>query len=74
MPLQSEEPAEPDPMILLVGRDRRGRWTVQENHGLLGGAFISRDAALHFARAERLALPGCIIAMADNPMDEIVVH
>lgn len=39
--------------VLLVGQDRAGRWVVQETDGFVGGLFVNRDAALHFARAER---------------------
>ena len=65
---------DPDPSILMVGHDRRGRWIVQENHGLLGGAFISLDAAMHYARAERMALPGATIAFAVEPLADAVFH
>jgi len=60
--------ATPNPHILLVGQDRRGRWMVQENHGLIEGLFISRDAALHFARLERHAFPGATVELASEPL------
>ena len=56
------------PHILLVGQDRRGRWMVQENHGLIEGLFISRDAALHFARLERHAFPGGTVELTSEPL------
>jgi len=66
-------PAEPGatpnlPHILMVGQDRRGRWMVQENHGLIEGLFISRDAALHFARLERHAFPGATVELTSEPL------
>ncbi len=54
--------------ILLVGQDRRGRWMVQENHGLIEGLFISRDAAVHFANCERHAFPGARVEIAAAPL------
>ena len=63
-------PAEPGatPHILQVGQDRRGRWMVQENHGLIEGLFIPRDAALHFARLERHAFPGATVELTSEPL------
>lgn len=56
------------PHILQVGQDRLGRWMVQENHGLIEGVFISRDAALHFARLERHAFPGATVELVNAPL------
>jgi hypothetical protein len=41
-----------DPLHFVVGQDRRGNWVVTETHGLYGGIFCSRDAALRFAKFE----------------------
>jgi hypothetical protein len=54
--------------ILRVGQDGRGRWMVQENHGLIEGLFVSREAALHFARLERHAFPGARVELAAGPL------
>ena len=35
-----------------VGRDRLGRWVVEDDRGLRGGLFISRAEALKFALFE----------------------
>lgn len=43
--------------ILWVGQDAAGHWLVQENHGLMEGRFVSRDAAWRFARAELRGYP-----------------
>jgi hypothetical protein len=46
-----------DPLHFVVGQDRSGNWIVTETHGLYGGIFCSKDAALRFAKfeaAERL--------------------
>lgn len=42
----------------LVGRDEAGRWLALEDHGLAGGIFASKEAALHYAVAETGRRPG----------------
>ncbi|WP_348644610.1 hypothetical protein [Starkeya sp. ORNL1] len=42
----------------LVGRDEAGRWLALEDHGLAGGIFASKEAALHYASAETGRRPG----------------
>ncbi|KRB85582.1 hypothetical protein ASE00_01945 [Sphingomonas sp. Root710] len=61
MPTQYDVGSAP---CLVVGRDRAGHWLVREIHGLLGGIFVSREAALHFARQEGSALPGATIRLS----------
>jgi hypothetical protein len=39
--------------LLLVGRNGRGNWVVQDPRGLCGGFFRDRTEALKFARAEK---------------------
>lgn len=51
----------PDRSIFLVGQDGTGRHCVHETHGLIGGAFISRAQAIHFAQVESQAIPGSIV-------------
>jgi hypothetical protein len=58
--------------ILFVGRDRDGRWVVQENHGLIEGLFVNRAAALHFAHCERHAFPAARIEIATEPLRSIL--
>lgn len=53
---------------LIIGQDVEGHWLVCENHGLMGGIFVSRDAALHFARTECCAFPGATIIFAGQPL------
>jgi hypothetical protein len=36
----------------VVGQDREGHWVVLETHGLGGGLFASREAALRYAVSE----------------------
>ena len=42
----------PEPLSFVLGRDHGGHWIVQETHGLCGGLFASKDAAIHYARSE----------------------
>jgi hypothetical protein len=35
-----------------ISRDRHGHWVAVEAHGLLGGVFVSREAAERFALDE----------------------
>ncbi len=41
-----------DPLHFVVGQDGGGNWIVTEAHGLYGGIFCSKDAALRFAKFE----------------------
>lgn len=50
-----------DHTIILVGQDDRGRWVVEENHGLVEGAFRTKDDAIRFAQAERDQFPDAIV-------------
>ena len=52
--------------VLYVGQDQAGHWLVQENHGLLEGRFISRDAAWRFARDEVHAFHGAVIVFTTD--------
>lgn len=40
----------------LIGRDNRGCWTVRDERNLVGGTFVSQDAAIRFARQESVNL------------------
>jgi hypothetical protein len=55
-------------VTLLVGQDAHGHWLVQERDGPLEGSFVSRDAALQFARWERHAFPSARIELAADPL------
>ena len=44
----------------LVGPDAAGHWLAVETHGSGGGFFVTRDAALHFARGETQRRPGAV--------------
>jgi hypothetical protein len=36
----------------MVGQDHSGNWVVQDQDGIRGGLFVSRDAAFRFVRSE----------------------
>ncbi|MDP9813237.1 hypothetical protein J2W42_006108 [Rhizobium tibeticum] len=46
-PLQHQDSAR-----FIIGKDRNGSWVVQDRKGLVGGVFISEQAARHFAADE----------------------
>ncbi len=58
----------PDCTIFTIGRGDRGGWVVQENHGLLGGLFVSREEAIHYAQDECRNYPGAIVLMTPQPL------
>lgn len=49
-------------VMLVIGRDVDGSWTVRESAGMLLGRFASAEAADRFARAERREKPVISIA------------
>jgi hypothetical protein len=66
---------DPDPLqafspitTLLVGRDDRGHWLVQEEGGGLEGCFLSQADALRFARWERHAYRRARVALTADPL------
>lgn len=44
----------------LVGQDREGHWLAVERHGLAGGIFATREAALRYATDESRRRPGAV--------------
>ena len=58
----------PEPLCLLLGRDREGRWIIQESHGLFGGLFASKDAAIAYGKFESADRPS-LIRLAAEPID-----
>jgi len=49
-----------------IGRDRRGRWVVQDSNHLCGGLFVSRAAALKFALSESGHRSEAVFIVADR--------
>ncbi|MGY8681999.1 hypothetical protein Q2941_30100 [Bradyrhizobium sp. UFLA05-153] len=38
--------------VVFIGRNRRGQWVAQEQNGLYGGLFVSREQAIKYALFE----------------------
>jgi hypothetical protein len=47
--------------LLLIGRDREGRWVVRDLHGLRGGLFVDRREALKYALFENGNRPQAVV-------------
>lgn len=52
----------------VVGPDGAGHWVAVETHGRGGGIFVSRDAAIGYARAESCHRPGAV-AVTSQPIE-----
>jgi hypothetical protein len=42
----------PDALRFILTKDDSDNWILMEMHGLCGGVFVSKDAAIHFADLE----------------------
>jgi hypothetical protein len=62
------EPLSPEPLSFVLGRDQGGHWIVQETHGLCGGLFASKDAAIRYARLES-ADRKSVIHLSPDPIE-----
>jgi hypothetical protein len=49
--------------LFLLGKNRRGNWVVQSQHGLRGGLFVSRAEAFKFALFENGHRPELVITV-----------
>jgi hypothetical protein len=47
--------------LFRVGRNSRGNWVAQDEHGLCGGLFVDRVDALKFAKFENGNDPEAVI-------------
>jgi hypothetical protein len=70
----SAKAAFPPETILMVGQDERGRWMVQENHGLMEGVFVSRDAALSYAARECHGFPDARVVLVPSRLRSTLTH
>jgi hypothetical protein len=52
----------------IVGQNLKGAWIALETHGLAGGIFVSRNAALHYAQFETDHRPGAV-HFAPRPLE-----
>jgi hypothetical protein len=57
--------AVPSHLDFLVGQDPSGHWLALETHGLAGGLFASRDAAIRFALVETDRRPDAVHVTAE---------
>ena len=71
--MPSEASPEPDPAsyMIYVGQDQAGHWLVQDSAKRLEGRFVSRAAAMSYARAER-EIYHAQVALASTPLVPIV--
>jgi hypothetical protein len=59
--IQTEPPSYSSALVF-IGKNSRGQWVAQEQHGLFGGLFISRAAAVRYALFENGHHPEAILA------------
>ena len=50
--------------IVFIGRNSRGQWVAQEQHGLFGGLFVNRAQAVKYALFENGHHPETIIDLS----------
>ena len=65
---QAEPPSCLQFPLLLVGRDCRGNWVVQDPSGIRGGLFAGREAALRYVRSENGDRPQAFV-MVSEPLE-----
>jgi hypothetical protein len=59
----------------LLGQNARGMWVIRENTGRTSGIFVSREAALRFARLESLHEHFAVVHVPDGmEFDYAVQH
>ncbi len=63
---QAEPPAWFRPPVFMVGQDHSGNWVVQDQDGIRGGLFISRDAAFRFVRSENGYRPQAVVVVSGD--------
>lgn len=61
---QNEPPSWLRPPLFMVGQDRRGNWVVQDQKGMRGGLFVSREAALRYVRSENGFKPQAVVMVS----------
>ena len=49
--------------LFFIGQNRRGNWVAKMKHGLIGGLFINRAAALKFALFENGNHPEAVVTV-----------
>ncbi len=59
----NEEPPSCGSSVVLIGKNSRGNWVAQEQHGLYGGLFVDRVAAVRYALFENGHHPEAIVSV-----------
>jgi hypothetical protein len=63
---QTEPPSLFRPPVFMIGQDRCGNWVVQDQTGIGGGLFVTRDAALRYVRSENGYRPRAVVMVSGN--------
>jgi hypothetical protein len=63
---QTEPPSLFRPPVFMIGQDRCGNWVVQDQKGLAGGLFVTRDAALRYVRSETGYQKRAVVMISGN--------
>ena len=50
--------------IVFIGKNSRGKWVAQEQNGLFGGLFVSRNEAVKYALFENGRHPETIVEIS----------
>jgi len=61
---KAEPPSWARPPVFMIGQDRRGNWVVQDQKGISGGLFVTRDAALGYVRSENGYRPPAFVMVS----------
>jgi hypothetical protein len=65
---EAPEEAPPEPLCFVLGRDHGGCWIVQESHGICGGLFASKSAAISYAKFESADRPS-VVRLSTEPIE-----
>ena len=63
---QAEPPSCLRPPVFMIGQDRHGNWVVQDQKGIAGGLFVTRDAALRYVRSENGYRPRAVVMVSGH--------
>lgn len=63
---QTEPPSLFRPPVFMIGQDHCGNWVVQDQKGIAGGLFVTRDAALRYVRSENGYQPRAVVMVSGN--------
>ena len=63
---QAEPPSWLRPPVFMIGQDHHGNWVVQDQKGIAGGLFVTRDAALRYVRSENGYRPRAVVMVSGH--------